>query len=146
MVFPLNLFLISIILISFLNLPFVLYFSFLSGLLLDLNSFLPFGTIALIFLIIALITHYLFRKFFPFFSLFSLLTLTLVATFLYYFLFFVLGNLFYFLKYSNFQFSLVPFFLDNLPKEIFKNLIILSFLFFIYGFIVKRLAKRFIIH
>jgi len=121
-----------------------LWFAVSAGLILDLFSFLNFGTLTISLLLTVIAVNFLFDNFFTNKSLYSLIILGFLGNLVYiiillvfnfaYFIFGINNNLNKFFTLSNFY---------GLLWQFFFNILLLSALFLIFNFLSKKLKSVF---
>lgn len=94
--------LILVFVLSFWNLRICLYWAIGFALMMDLYSFLIFGTYLIIFPIVIILANFLFVNFFTNRSLYSLLALSLFSSIIFKLLLFILSYLYYFFALRNY--------------------------------------------
>ncbi len=121
-----------------------LWFALFSGLIIDLYSFLPFGTMTCAMLLTVIIVNSLFNNFFTNRSLYSLIILGFLGNVIY-FIFFLFINLVFFT--FNITNNLDIFFTAANLYGFFWQMVftvsLLSFLFLIFNFVSKKLKSVF---
>jgi len=121
-----------------------LWFALFSGLIIDLFSFLPFGTMTCAMLATVIVTNSLFNNFFTNRSLYSLIILGFLGNVIY-FVFFLFINLVFFT--FNITNNLDIFFtaanLYGFFWQAVFNISLLTFLFLIFNFVSKKLKSVF---
>jgi len=117
-----NLIFIGLAFLSVINYPAAIKWAFVGGLLLDLNSVFPFGTITLILLAVAAEINFLFRNFFTNRSLYSLSALILFGFLTYNLGLAALSCAFYWLKIGNFRPAIGQNYFLDLPWQLAANL------------------------
>jgi len=133
--------LISVFVLGFSNLRFCLYWSFGLGLIMDIYSFLMFGTYLFIFPVVILSTNFLFVNFFTNRSLYALVVLSMFSSVMFKVLLFASC-------YFNYFLGLKEYFLHiNLEKEL--KIIVIEFvlaviLFYFFDYINKNSRATFL--
>ncbi len=142
----LNLLLVTLVFITIIfgfNLGFI--FAVLIGFLINIYSYLPLGTLIIVYLLVLLAVNFLYKNVLINFSFYTNLILILVATFLYSLLVYILNLLFNFLGFVKLYINLDWIFLANLGWQLLSNLILMMALYFIAKFTIKKLNLAFLI-
>jgi len=121
-----------------------LWFALFSGLIIDLFSFLPFGTMTAAMLLTVIIINGLFKNFFTNRSLYSLIILGFLGNIVY-FVFFLFINLVFFVFdiTNNLDIFFTPANLYGFLWQTIFNVSLLAFLFFVFNFVSKKLKSVF---
>lgn len=121
-----------------------LWFALFSGLIIDLFSFLPFGTMTLAMLLTVIIINNLFNNFFTNRSLYSLIILGFLGNIVYFAFLLFINLIFFVFDITN---NLDIFFTaENLYGffwQMIFNVSLLTLLFIIFNFISKKLKSVF---
>lgn len=124
----LNLTLCSIIFITLANYWQGLWWALGAGLILDLYSSLPFGSLTLILLLTTILINFIFKKLFTHRTFPALLSLGLIATLFYQITFLILNYFFYLIKLTSFITPLNKIYFSAFLYQIILNLIFLILL------------------
>jgi hypothetical protein len=140
----LNLVLVTLIFIlGFSNFNFAAYWTLGIGLLLEIFSFLPFGTYLLSLSLTIIIANFLLNYSFTNRSLYSFLALTAIASVVYEF---IINSFILFFIEINFTAShIAANFLISMLKQIGLNLIFTFFIYYIIHFLGKNLKPVFLV-
>ena len=127
---------VLVLLVSLVDFPVIVWFSFGGGLILDIYSNLPFGSFMLTLLATAVALEILFYNFFTNKSLYSLLILGFIGAVIYNLLIVSISSLVYFIGWSNFLIGFDYFW--NFLRQIAANSIILFASFYLLDYLSKR--------
>ncbi|HDQ23007.1 MAG TPA: hypothetical protein ENN28_03495 [Candidatus Uhrbacteria bacterium] len=142
----LNLLLVVLVFITVIfgfNLGFI--FAVLIGFLANIYSFLPLGSLIISYLAIIAVINFFYKNVFINFSFYTILILILIATFLNFFIIYLLNLFFYFLGVVSLYVIVDKIFLLNLLWQFLLNLLFITILYFIAKFTIKKLNLAFLI-
>jgi len=142
----LNLLLVVLVFITIIfgiNLGFI--FAVLIGFWANIYSYLPLGTLIIVYLAVIWVVNFLYKNVFINFSFYTNLLLILIATFLHGLIIYLLNLLFYFSGVSALYIILDKVFLVDFIWQIFLNIILIIILYFIAKFTIKKLNLGFLI-
>lgn len=134
-----------VFILVFKDLKFALYWSLGVGFLLDIYSFLPFGTFIVDLSITFFLTNFLLTNFLTNRSLYSFLFLTMFATLSYEILLVILVFIYNFFSDATLGGSMTFDLLMNGLKGLGLNLLAVALIFYLLGFLSKNLKPVFLI-
>ena len=142
----LNLLLVALIFITIIfgyNVGFI--FAIYLGFLINLFSFLPFGSFIIIYLLILTIVNFLYKHVLINLSFYTSLILILIATCLYTIIISLYNLLLYFFKVTSIYMELDRTFFQNLGEQLIWNLLLMAVIFLIAKTSLKKLNLAFLL-